>query len=409
MAGDVAQVIDLTTGKERKISGPVTETAVAALNTPEAAPVAEAAEAPKAKVAKGRFRDLANADRGEKRGEMMFLVSERFRPLGHNIRDWSLPVNIDAIRDIAMTFDLTSGNSDDHVREPIVVLQAEDGMLEIEKGETRWRAVLMVEGQEFAPGMKEPALVAPGTIKIPCVKGNPNRTLLQRRVETVTQIGRRPNDLEIARLFEQLHRPVEEGGEGMSQSEIAEAINKKGQQTYVSQILALLKPEVDPRLHDAMLAGRIKSTTIVNTYRDFNRSGEPIEKATEVMLETVAEAIAADEADEATAPVDTGGRHRPARPRRATATAINRKTAQSIVQSANPRAHTKINFEIMREAVEYAAQYSPTKKVRDEMNKALKKAGFHDLPCLVDDAGEELPNAAAIMERHKKNVKRRAA
>lgn len=418
LAGQVAQIIDLSTGATRSVPTPKNvETTVAEVQVPEVAAdvVIETAAPTKAsrQHSKGRFRDMADNSRGEKRsGEVLLLAADRFKPLGHNIRDWTLPDNIAAIRGIAASFVMTSSDPEDYIREPVVVLIGDDGMLEIEKGETRWRAVLMVEGQEFAPGMREPALVAPGTIKIPCVKGNPNRTMLQRSIEAVTQVGRRPNDLELARFFSHLHKPVAEGGEGMSQSAIAEAINKPGQQTYVSQILALLRPEVDPRLHDAMLSGRIAATTIVNTYRDFDRSGEASAKATEVMLETVAEAIAADEADAEQADVSgtkAPSRVRQPRPRRATANAINRKTAQSIVSTANPRAHTKVNYDIMHTAVEYAAQYSPSGAVRDEMNKALKKAGYHDLPCLVDAAGNELPNAAEIMEKHRKSVKRRAA
>jgi hypothetical protein len=347
---------------------------------------------------------------GGKRADLVYLPASALRPMGDNVRDWTDPRNIAVIEAYAAEIDVHSEDRKRHIRDPLQVIPKfdDDGSpyCIIEAGETRWRAVLCVEGKEYAPGCIRPKLVDEGKILLPCIQGTAGRSREERIFDQYNQTGRRPSDLEIAKAFKELVDA------GMSQAEIAEKIHKPGGQAYVSQILYLVKDDdpdgwsVDPLVREALRRDLIKTTTVVNTYRDFKRSGGVPEEATKVILEEVAkvEAQAAEiEEDDGSAKSRSGRGQK-----RVTQRVINSRIGDAAVKYTRaPRAHNKVNFETFHNAIVHEARYSADPKTRDNMNDALKRAGFHVQPCLVDDQGVELSNAAELLEKHEKQVKRR--
>jgi hypothetical protein len=354
----------------------------------------------------GRIIDinLRNVAGHGNRADVFYLTTEQMKPLGHNCRDWTDPANIAEIKAIAATVKYDSANRADHIREPLVVLTTPELPVEIEAGETRWRSILLLEGEEYAPGLREPAVVAKGTIRLPCVRGKRERTDLERMADLVTHVGRRPKDLEIAALFQRML------DSGQTQVEIAGAIHRA--QTYVSQMLALLK--VDPQIRSAMVAGLIASTTVINTYRDLR---EQPAAATKLLLEEIGKVEAAEkiEAEKAAgtfvAPKSGRGKRQAAykapKRRKVTQRQVHEAAGVSPLLTRAPRAHTAVNFATLLAALKYEASYSASEKTRENLNTALKTLGMHPEPCLVDANGDELPNAAEIKAEHEKNVKRR--
>jgi KorB domain len=348
-------------------------------------------------AAKMGGRDFMRKFAKGRAGEVFYFPSNMFRPGDHNHRDWTLPANLAEIVDLANTINLTSADPKDHIHDPVVVMIAEDdsGLVDITFGETRWRAVLYLEGKEYAPGHKlADPVVTEGTIKLPTMLGK-KMTRAERVFANATQQGRGYKDLELAEAF---HDLIET--EGWTQAEIAKRYGTR-EQTFVSQILGLRN--ADPRVREAIASGHIASTTVLNTYRRFKATPEI---ATKAILNLVAEAQAEETAEADV--LKTGGRSARGRtrnvprskPKRVTQNRVLKEIGAEIVATETPHAGTAANFEIARVAIVHEARYSASTVTRDNMNAALKRFGLYPEPCLVDDKGEELPNVQAILDEH---------
>jgi hypothetical protein len=188
-----------------------------------------------------------------------YLFSSDLEPGDHNTRVWSDPENIAAIRDMADTMLASMNAGQPAVHMPLKYVQQdyyEGDKIKIDEGQIRWRAVLYLEGREYIPSHFVDAVVEPDTIPIPVIPGNPIGKVQQVEWVVNNLMNNKPKPLELARAFARMS-----ADNNMTQMEIAESIGKKGQQSYVSQIMSLNHAPDD--VQEFIATGRIASTTVI--------------------------------------------------------------------------------------------------------------------------------------------------
>lgn len=321
-----------------------------------------------------------------------------------NIRDWTDPDNLAEIDRIAETIlgtDDTPGGVHDAIQ-----FVFRDGKLKVAAGLTRVRAVLKLEGREYAPGMRVKARVEPDSILIPAVPAPANRNDDTRLVDLLVSTGRPYKDIELAPKFAKLE------ARGWTQLKIAAAMGRPGQQTWVSQILSLNKASSDVQTY--VRRGIVKPSTVVSAFHHYGA-----DKANEVIIGLVEDKIKAQRADDTgdglvvpepkrptpppsgrsrtTAPVVNRGAMRGSSKRQSASSARStevRVTGREIAAKAgdpDKAAYTKAHFDIAVQAIRYEAGYSTSEQTRNNMNETLARLELEPEPCRVDKDGNELP------------------
>jgi hypothetical protein len=191
------------------------------------------------------------------RTDLLRFRHDQIKPFpGLNVRDWSLPANLDAVREMADKIENKGG-----IIAPITVALHKEGNVEsvfVTDGETRWRAVglLITEGRAnidtyLFPAMPEPA-------------GSNNQS---RDIDlSLRNSGRQLFALETATLFARM------SARGLSETGIAKALGKNP--SYVSNMLVLAS--VDVELHDMIRADKVKPTTVINAWRQHGTAATKI-------------------------------------------------------------------------------------------------------------------------------------
>lgn len=405
---------------------------------PEVLPVGDAADADDAgdgeakggTKKKNGIRDLAVG-----RSNLLFFKASDLHPRGDNLRIWETEANKAKVREFADTI------YDGGVRNAITVA-SDNGRIVIEDGETRWRAIRLLEGFDVLTGETVPARVEPDTIKIPAViddkKGNDVTRLTNLMVRNS---GRDFSDLEIANGIARLI------SWNVLQREIADKLGKT--QTWVSMMYKLTQA---PHSIQLMLRDeKVTATTVVNAFREFggDRSGDDtavwarveqnihnaVEHArSEAAVEFGAAVAEAEEANaevtrlmdspEGQEPVNEAegrpGRKSPTKleaaqrraaaagervdkarkakdhgPERVTGRNISQAEARRNPEAAKPPRMTKTVYEALLDGVKFEAGRSIDPKTRERMNLVLKRCGFPLVEARVEEDEGEATDAVA--------------
>lgn len=307
-----------------------------------------------------------------------FVRASNLRAGEHNTRIWTHPENVAAIKEMAETIMEGINAGQPGIRNAIRYVYRdyfEGDQLEIDDGQIRWRAVLYLEGGEFAPGMFGEKRVDPDTIPIPVVPADHNRNDKARDIDFVVgNIHNRPKALELARSFARMQNL-----RGMTQEAIAKAIGRN--QSYVSQTMALNKVSTD--LQDHIASGKIASTTVVNVIRDHGDGGEAaIKKAIEASATGGGDVVRLDEHRPSSSSAGSQ-RSRSTRSRQGAGSGNRtrgRVTAREVARHAGDHdksVYNEGNFKTLLQAIRNELQGDwASDMTRERLNAALKEIGL---------------------------------
>jgi hypothetical protein len=342
--------------------------------------------------------------------KMYKLYASQLRPSGLNLRRWNTVENREKVAQLAESI-FVSG-----VEKPLDVIN-KNGEFLIDDGETRWLAVRLLEGFDVLNNVEVPSRVEPDKIVFHCNVVDRRATDSQRLFKMMRANDGRPfTDLEYCAGF------LQQIAWGVKQTDIARELGKPP--GWVSRIVQLqYVPHV---LHPYMERGQLKTTTVLS---QIDRHGS--EKATALILAEIEahKAEAAEQYEVALREIDEKKKtienlmengesdvivvQKGKRPLTKLAIAQQeladaneyantlksvmengpvRVTDAAVTERANmeelnggapsrpirrsPNRVSKISFQTLLGAVQYAATYSMESSIRDTMNDALRRCGF---------------------------------